>query len=365
MSQNPFSHSIVSGRSPRQKQAASAGVRSRDEAAVKPVVPASPAAPAPASPVAAPAAAAAPVTAQSPTGASPSAPAQQPTAAAAAPEFSLPDLGPGPNEADPQYADAAGKEKYARDLADYQHKQFIHDQFTQLASIMGELHPGRDFKGEYESDLAAMNQHQKDRPQESGLLRGMLTIGGFNPADQGASLANYDKNVAEQQKASDSSFSQRMALRTKMHEAKAAELEAKGNWKGALAEREKLALIEADQKAQQSERDLEKQKLIIEGQNKRAQMKGDAMRDVAIAHNKRVGAALPAGIRAAFEKKAGEALAQFFGPESFNKSYDTSVLEEYAQRVNDILDRLEHPEEHKNDKPNNTPAPTSDGPPQW
>src|SRR5947207_3283880 len=78
--------------------------------------------------------------------------------------FALPDLGPGPQEADPQYADAPGKEKYARDLSDYQHKQFIHDQFTQLAQIMGELHPQRDFEGEYKSDLAAMDQHAKERP---------------------------------------------------------------------------------------------------------------------------------------------------------------------------------------------------------
>lgn len=260
--------------------------------------------------------------------------------------FSLPDLGPGPDPNDPQYADAAGQQKYATDLADFQHKQEIHQHFADLDSMFQKLHPQRDFRGEYEQELAEQSKQSESAPQASGLARAALALGDFNPATQKegrSGLAEYDKNIADQQASHSKVFSQRMILRQKMHEQAAEEAEKAGNWRKALAEREKAALMAADSASLAHKRDMEKTGEVIKGQNQRAQIRADALRNTAELRMQSIGSRLEPSLRTIFLKEAAKKLAEFLGPEALNKTYDRDeALGNLVEEFEALSDALEH-----------------------
>ena len=321
---------------------------------------------APNTPMAAPAAAAGQAAAPAPVGVAPAAPAApQPTAASAdgtsvARGFTLPDLGPAPDPNAPQYADEAGKQAYADDLAAYQHKQEIHQNFMDLDAIFQKLHPQRDFQGEYAQEVAAQQQHEGERPHPNGLARAALALGDMNPAVKESNLATYDKGMAEAQSASDKSFTQRMMLRQKMHEQAAEQAMSEGNWKKALAENEKLALLKADEDTLKHKRDMEKTNATIKGANTRAQIRADALQTSA--HIRAAAIAQQHGLKGAAEatflKEAAKQLAKFVGPQDLNKTYDMADLDTITSAYEDLAEQLAHPGTHT-PKPAGTPAPKS------
>ncbi len=261
------------------------------------------------------------------------APAAAPAPAKGAPKgFSLPDLGPAPNPSDPQYQGEEGQKKLAEDLTDYQHKQDIHQAFTDLDKVYAEAHPQRNFQQEYLDEIRMQQEHEKSRPQGSGLARAALALGDFNPAVQQSgrsNLTDYNARVSEAQGESDKGFSQRMTLRLKMHEAAAAEAQTQGNWKKALAENEKAALLAADAATLAHRRDMEKTRAVIEGQNTRANIRADAMERTAKMRAQTIAAGhgLSGSFLSAFEKEAAKAVAKLLGPRDLTKEYTPADVE--------------------------------------
>jgi hypothetical protein len=273
----------------------------------------------------------------------------QPSEGAPAPQrgFTLPDLGPGPMETAPEFQGDAGKVKYAEALRDYQHKQDIHQAYSDLEKIYTDAHPGRDFEKEYRDQVAMLQQHEQERPRENALSTGLNTLADFNPAvrQSGRSLAGeYKQGVGEAQAASDKGFSQRMMLRQKATEAAATDAEAQGNWKKALAEREKLALMQADEDSLKHSREMEKVGAQQAGATQRANIKADAMQRTATIRANVIASThgLSGGFLAAFQKEAAKAVAKFLGPQDLTKDYTpadvdsiTTYLEHLAEMFHD------------------------------
>lgn len=309
---------------PQPTQAPAAGGMGPSQAALGNAAPAAPTAtPAEGAPVSPSQAATASTT---PTASTPSAPRG----------FTLPDIGVAPLETDPKYAGDEGKKKYASDMEGYQHKQDIHQAFQDLEKIYAEAHPGRDFQKEYEDEVSMRNQHDKERPHGNGLARFALALGDQNPAVRQSGRSNldeYNKSVDQEGARSDQGFSQRLSLRMKMHEAAASEAEQAGNWKKALAEQEKLALLAADEKSLAHSRDMEKVTAQQKGASDRAAMRRDAVensakiraRSIADTHG------LSGTFRTAFEKAAASALGRRLGPRDLMKDYSTGDLDSVTE----------------------------------
>jgi hypothetical protein len=293
------------------------------------------------------------VQAQSPTAPSEGAPAPVPAAGGAAPAaaptapapkgFSLPDIGPAPDQNAPEFQGDGGADKYARAAEEYQHKQDIHKAFTDLDAIYSQAHPGRDFQKEYQQSLAELKQHEDERPQGSPLARAALALGDFNPAvrQSGRSnLAEYEKGVNEKQARSDEGFQSRLALRMKMHEQTAKDAEAEGNWKKALAEQEKLALLKSDEAALSHERDLRKQEVTQEGQTKRANIRADAMKRTAEIRTNAIGEThgLSGSFLQQFQKESAKAVARLLGPRDLTKEYTPADLDSITAMVEHLAE---------------------------
>src|SRR5689334_6517542 len=107
--------------------------------------------------------------------------------------FSLPDLGPPPDPASPDFQGEVGAAKLAEAQESYAHRQKVHDSLMQLDKVFTEAHPGRDFEGEYRSAIAEQDAAQANRPQGSALARFALGLGDFNPAVKGSNLDRYNQ----------------------------------------------------------------------------------------------------------------------------------------------------------------------------
>ena len=266
-------------------------------------------------------------------------------APAASPGFSLPDIGPAPDMNAPDYQGPEGQKKFATDMETYSHKQDIHKAFTDLDKTFTDAHPSRDFAKEYADEVAMQQQHEKERPQGSGLARAALALGDFNPAVQQSGRSNldtYNKGVGEAQSQSDKSFAQRMMLKQRMHEQAAADAEASGNWKKALAEKEKSALLKADNDALAFKRAKELEGVKQTGAEERAKIRAEAAKKVADTRAHAIGAAhgLSGSFLQTFEKEAAKAVAQFLGPQNLMKEYtpaDMDMLTTYVEHIAEMI----------------------------
>jgi hypothetical protein len=285
-------------------------------------------------------------------GTPPPAPAPQvgPPAPTPAPEpapkgFQLPDLGPGPDANAPEYQGDEGKKKYESDLRDYQHKQDIHQAFTDLDKTFTEANPTRDYQKEYQDQVAMLKAHEAERPQGSNLARAALALGDFNPAVQQSGRSNldtYNANVESDAQRSDASFAQRMMLKQKMHESAAADAAQQGNWKKALAENEKAALLKADTEALQHKYEMEKTTATQTGANERAQIRADAMKKVAQTRAGAIASAhgLSGSFMTTFEKEAAKQVAKLLGPQDLTKEYTQADLDGLTTYLEGIAEML-------------------------
>lgn len=256
--------------------------------------------------------------------------------------FSLPDIGPPPDPADPKYAGEEGRKLHAAEMEQYQHKQDIHQAYQDLDRIYNEAHPGRDFRKEYDEYVAMQKQHEKSRPQGSRLARFALALGDQNPAVESSNLARYDREVEQAQGRSDESFSKRLALRMQMHEKTAAEAEAQGNFRKALAEREKMALLKADEDVIKHKQDMEKVTAQQEGANERAGIRAEAMqrtaqiRAAAIARTH----GLTGTFLETFQKRVANAVGSLFGPRDLTKDYSPADVDSLTNYIESIAEMI-------------------------
>jgi hypothetical protein len=261
--------------------------------------------------------------------------------------FQLPELiEPDPN--DPKYKGEGGKDQYAVDKAEHDHRVMIHQNAIDLDALFQKMHPGRDFQGEYEAEVKAMKEHEANREKPEGWKRGLLALGDMNPAvkQSGRSgLADYDQQLAERNARADNSFSAQMVLKQKMHEAKAAEAEAKGNWRVALSEKEKAAMAEASNQHIANAQSEQRTHEVIAGQNQRARMRGDTMvqsaqiraNTIANAHG------LTGSRRDKFLDYVGKELARRgIEGKDLTKTYDPLDLDALAEDYSRVATELEH-----------------------
>lgn len=259
----------------------------------------------------------------------------------------LPDIGPAPDPNLPEYQDEEGKKRFKTLSDEYAHKQDIHQAYQDLEKVYRELHPARDFEKEYRELVAMQKQHEEERPRGSGLARAALALGDFNPAVQQSGrsgLSEYNQRVEREGQRADTGFAQRLALRMKSHEAAAEQAEAAGNWKKALAEREKAALLKADEDALKHKRDIEKETVKQEAATERAKIRRDAAEKTARIRANAIasGHGLTGSFLATFQKEAAKAVAKFLGPRDILKDYTmtdldtmTGYLENLAEMFHD------------------------------
>lgn len=273
----------------------------------------------------------------------PGTPAEGASQAVAPKGFSLPELGPAPDANAPEFQGETGKKKYEMAAAEYQHKQDIHQAFADLDKVYTEAHPQRDFQKEFTESRAMQAQHDAERPKGNNLARAALALGDFNPAVQQSGRSNldtYNQGVEKAGHKSDQGFSQRMTLRLKMHEQSAADAEAKGNWKKALAEQEKLALLKNDSEAIAHKRDMEKEEAKLAGSETRANIRADAMQRAAKIRSSVIGSShgLSGTFLATFEKEAAKSVAKLLGPHDLTKEYTQADLDSMTNYIEQLAE---------------------------
>jgi len=288
--------------------------------------------------------------------AEPTAEAQVPAPAdgtAVHPDFVLPEDGPPPDGTDPEA------------MRLYEERKKVHAYMRELDSIYSQAHPGRDFKAEYASDLAELEKSKAEAPGQGvghGIARGLAKLASFNPANKGA-LEDFDAQTAEAKSEHDKGFAQRMMLRNKMHESAAAEAEAKGNWKAALKERETLALMKADEESLKHQREMERDRQLIQGRADVANIKAEqALRTAKLRAGAIAGAhGLKGSALDQFNRKVAEHLAEYFGPQNLMKDYSISDLDILRQRMEDWAELLDN---NPNTPPPSTAPKPAAGPPK-
>lgn len=306
-----------------------------------------PSQPAPAAPISAPPAE---FSGQSPVSASGPMPTQADPAQAAPRGFTLPDLGPGPDATAAQYQSDEGKKQLESDLAAHQHKQDVHKAFQDLDRMYMDSHPGRDFQGEYQEQLAMLKEQESARPHGSGLARAALALGDFNPAMQQSGQSNlktYNDNVDKDAAQSDLSFSKRMLLRQQMHQAAASEAEKTGDFRKALAESEKAALLKIDTDQQEQRNRMQQIGATNDTRVATANIRAQALRDVA---NRRAQViadthGLSGQFLATFQKEAAKAVAKYLGPHSLTTDYtpqDIDTLTSYIEHIAEMMHDQQH-----------------------
>lgn len=266
-------------------------------------------------------------------------------AAPASKGFMLPDLGPAPDPNAPDFQGEEGKKKYEAAVQDYTHKQDIHQAFTDLDKVYSQMDPHRDYEGEYREAVKMQKEHEKSRPEGSPLARFALALGDYNPAVQQSGRSNldtYNKGIEGDIAQSDKSFSQRMMLRSKMHEAAAADAEAKGNWKKALAEQEKLALLKLDEQKREHGNKMEEIGAAQQGATERARIRRDALENTAKIRARAIGGAhsLSGTFMSQFEKEAAKAVAKLLGPRDLTKEYspaDLDTITNYLENLSEMF----------------------------
>jgi hypothetical protein len=152
-------------------------------------------------------------------------------------------------------------------------------------------------------------------------------------------LADYDQQLAERNARADNSFSAQMVLKQKMHEAKAAEAEAKGNWRVALSEKEKAQAAEVGNQhlthAQEEQRTHE----VIAGQNQRAKMRGDTMYQSALLRAQSMSSRLNPTGQQMFMKAVAEHLAKRgIDGKDLTKTYDPVDLDSLSEEFHTMLE---------------------------
>jgi hypothetical protein len=194
------------------------------------------------------------------------------------PDFSLPNIGEKPDINDPKYnTDNSPAGGYEQDLADWNHKQEIHNAMLELDRIYQEAHPQRDFKGEYQQELAALGKDPGYAPEGSFLKRFALSLGDFNPAVQQTGKSN----LSEADKRQATYDEKKRQLMRQMTEKKAADAEARGNFSTALKQQEQLQLMdyEKERRTQADKVALETQK--ADAAKERAQIRAEGARRAA------------------------------------------------------------------------------------
>jgi hypothetical protein len=87
-----------------------------------------------------------------------------------------------------------------------------------------------------------------------------------------------------------------------------------------------------------------KTKTVIEGQNKRAQIKADEMRNTAEMrmHSVAAGHGLSGNFEQQFLKEAAKNIAKLLGPHDLTKTYDATDLDSISQMLEDLGHRYEN-----------------------